>query len=136
MKARELTETTIKNMKKDKYGFILLNFANADMVGHTGNLNKTIDAVEIVDECLGKIYEASQRLGYDLVVTADHGNAEQKLLKDGSPSTAHTTNDVPLIIVSKKKIAFKKRKNASLCDVAPVILELLGISSKMVKRLV
>ena len=106
---------------------IVLNFANPDMVGHTGVFEATIKAVETVDRCLGEIYEELQKMKGTLLVTADHGNAEAKVdLETDLPLTAHSTNRVPFILVDDK---FKGQKlsEGALCDVAPTLLELLNI---------
>ncbi len=106
------------------HGFGLVNFANADMVGHTGVIPAVVEAVETADTCLGRVVEAVLALGGTCLVTADHGNAEQMLEPDGSPHTAHTTNPVPLIAVGW---AGGLREGGRLADVAPTVLELLGI---------
>jgi 2,3-bisphosphoglycerate-independent phosphoglycerate mutase len=108
-----------------RYGFGLVNFANADMVGHSGVIPAVVEAVETVDRCLGRVTAAVERAGGVCLVTADHGNAEQMLEPDGSPHTAHTTNPVPLIAVG---YAGSLREGGRLADVAPTILELLGLA--------
>ena len=96
------------------------------MVGHTGNLPATIKAIETIDECVGKIVESIEAQKANLIITADHGNAEQMIdYKTGEPHTAHTTNLVPLILISEKENL--KLKEGRLCDLAPTILELMGI---------
>ena len=107
------------------YGFALINFANADMVGHTGVIPAVIEAVETVDTCLGRVVEAVLALGGTCLVTADHGNAEQMLEPDGSPHTAHTTNPVPIILVGA---SHPLRSGGRLSDIAPTVLTLAGIS--------
>jgi len=102
-----------------------MNFANGDMVGHTGNMEKTMEAVEAVDICLGKIMEVLEELGGEAIVTADHGNCEQMIdLKTGEPVTSHTTNRVPIIVTSKR---VKGIESGALTDLAPTILALMGI---------
>jgi 2,3-bisphosphoglycerate-independent phosphoglycerate mutase len=106
------------------YGFGLVNFANADMVGHSGVIPAVVEAVETVDSCLGRVTAVVERAGGVCLVTADHGNAEQMLEPDGSPHTAHTTNPVPLIAVG---YAGSLREGGRLADIAPTVLELLGL---------
>ena len=108
-----------------EYGFGLVNFANADMVGHSGVIPAVIEAVETVDGCLGRVVEAVAQRGGVCLVTADHGNAELMLEPDGSPHTAHTTNPVPLIAVGYEG---RLRDGGRLADIAPTVLQLLRIS--------
>lgn len=121
MSAYEVTENLIAEM--ENYDFIVLNFANGDMVGHTGTLKAAVKAVESVDECLNKIYDKIQELGGIMIVTADHGNCEEMLDENNNVITAHTTNYVPFI-VTEKGIELIPGK---LGDIAPTILELMGI---------
>jgi 2,3-bisphosphoglycerate-independent phosphoglycerate mutase len=107
-----------------EYGFGLVNFANADMVGHTGVIPAVVEAVETVDRCLGRVIEAANRTGGVCLVTADHGNAEQMLEPDGRPHTAHTTNPVPLIVTGAGGAL---RAGGRLADIAPTVLDLLGV---------
>ena len=108
------------------YSFGIVNFANADMVGHTGSIPAVIRAVETVDSCLATVLEAVERAGGVSLVTADHGNAEQMLEPDGvSPHTAHTTNLVPLVLTSE---GFNLHQNGELSDIAPTILGMLGVA--------
>ena len=123
MSVGEVTETVIKAMEED-YDFILANFANPDMVGHTGNLQATIDAVEICDFCIGKIEEAANEHLYELIITADHGNSEKMLTKDGEMITSHTTSKVPFILCNKE---YKLKSEGSLKDIAPTIIDLYEI---------
>ena len=107
---------------------IIVNFANPDMVGHTGKLDAAIKAVEVVDECVGRIVDAALARGGNLIVTADHGNAEQMFDPEtNSPHTAHTTYDVPLIVVDEKFRGRKLRSGGRLADIAPTILQLMGM---------
>lgn len=129
MASYELTNLLVEKMREKKYGFILLNFANPDMVGHTGNIQSTIAAVKSLDICIGKIVEESRALGYHLIITADHGNAEQKINPEtGEISTEHTSSPVPFIYVNSKFTGqFIKLQSGILADIAPTILALLQI---------
>ncbi len=130
MSAYEIVKKLIPEIRKQKYGFVLANFANPDLVGHSGNLKAAVKAVEIVDECIGKIVDESGRNGYIVIITGDHGNAEQMLYPDGSPCPSHTTNKVPFILIYANKPKLRKKlklRNGRLIDIAPTILELLGI---------
>ncbi|MBR6738705.1 MAG: 2,3-bisphosphoglycerate-independent phosphoglycerate mutase, partial [Oscillospiraceae bacterium] len=107
------------------YDVVILNFANCDMVGHTGVYEAAVKAVETVDECVGKVVEATLKMGGIAMVTADHGNAEQMLQEDGkSPMTAHTTNLVPFILCG----AGSELREGRLADIAPTILDVLGLN--------
>lgn len=125
MSAYELTEELIRRFNKN-YDFILLNFANLDMVGHTGDLNATIKAVETVDECIGKIYSIFKDT-YDIIITADHGNAEEMIDNYGNIITAHTTNKVPFLYFPLTLKDIKFRDGCFLRDVADLILNILNI---------
>jgi 2,3-bisphosphoglycerate-independent phosphoglycerate mutase len=105
------------------YGFALVNFANPDMVGHTGSIPAVVEAVETTDRCVGRVVEKVTSLGGVCLITADHGNAEQLLEDDGSPHTAHTTNAVPLILTTEGEL----RDGGELSDLAPTVLNLLGL---------
>jgi 2,3-bisphosphoglycerate-independent phosphoglycerate mutase len=125
MSAAALTEKLLPEIEKGDADFICLNYANADMVGHTGIFSAVIKAVETVDSCVEKIVTAGLKNGYTLLVTADHGNADFMINADGSPNTAHTLNLVPLFLVDKDgKGALKSGK---LGDVAPTILSIMGL---------
>ncbi|MCX8003018.1 MAG: 2,3-bisphosphoglycerate-independent phosphoglycerate mutase [Anoxybacillus mongoliensis] len=124
MSAYEVTEALLKEIEADKFDAIILNYANPDMVGHSGKLEPTIKAVEAVDECLGKVVDAILAKGGVAIITADHGNADEVTNPDGSPNTAHTTNPVP-VIVTKKGITL--RQDGILGDLAPTMLDLLGL---------
>ena len=124
MSAKELTNELVERMKK-KYSLIVTNFANPDMVGHTGNFNATVKAIETVDLCIGKLHDACKKNGYVMIVTSDHGNAdimfnEKKLIQ----CTTHTTNPVPFIIC--ENIKFKVNEGV-LADIAPTILDLMKL---------
>ncbi len=134
MSAEELTISCSKAIKSGKYAFIVINFANPDMVGHTGNMNATIKAIETVDKCIGKIVNATGEMGGSILITADHGNAEVMKGPSGEPWTAHTINKVPLIFIEgeKRKIPnmgneINLRDNAGLADIAPTLLQLLSL---------
>ena len=126
MSAYEVTEKVVDAINSKKYNCIILNYANPDMVGHTGSLSAAIKAVETIDECVGKVVDAILSQKANLIITADHGNAEQMIdYKTGEPHTAHTTNLVPLVLISEKENL--KLKEGKLADLAPTMLELMGI---------
>jgi 2,3-bisphosphoglycerate-independent phosphoglycerate mutase len=129
MSAPELTNELIKQLPSQKYKFILINFANADMVGHTGNLDASIKAVQTLDTCLGKIAHYALLYNYTVLITADHGNVEQKINPEtGGISTEHTANPVPFIALSTKLQGKPvKLQTGILADIAPTILSLMGI---------
>lgn len=124
MSAYEVTDALLQQLDRDDLHAIILNFANPDMVGHSGMLEPTIKAVEVVDECLGKIVDKIIELGGTAIITADHGNADEVVTLDDEPMTAHTTNPVP-VIVTKEGITV--RDGGILADLAPTVLDLLGI---------
>jgi len=125
MSAREAAAAFVGAWKEDRPRFGIINFANADMVGHTGVIDAAVKAIETVDECLGQVVAAVHESGGACVVTADHGNADHMLEPDGSPNTAHSMNPVPLILTSPG-ISLREREGI-LADVAPTVLEVLGI---------
>jgi 2,3-bisphosphoglycerate-independent phosphoglycerate mutase len=128
MSAAAVGDTVVKAIESDKFDFILVNFANPDMVGHTGVMDAAVTAVETVDTALGKLVEAARAKGGALFITADHGNCE--LMKDpesGKPHTAHTTNPVPLLYVNDADRDATLKTGGRICDVAPTMLELLGL---------
>ena len=125
MSAPEITENLIEKLRENIYDCIILNFANPDMVGHTGVIPAAIKAVETVDNCIGKILKEIKKLGGVLLITADHGNCDMMLTKDNKPITSHTTNKVPFILYGVEDV--KLRSEGALCDIAPTILELLNI---------
>ena len=128
MSAFEITEEVLKKIACRKFGFIVLNLANADMVGHTGKIDATIKAVEAVDQCLELLISAVSSVNGTLLIIGDHGNADMKVNKDGSPNTAHSLSPVPCILFSNdEKLKKAKLKNGALRDVAPTILKLMGI---------
>ena len=134
MSAEELTISCTKAIKSGNYAFVVINYANPDMVGHTGNMDATIKAIETVDKCVGQIVNATGEMGGSILITADHGNAELMKGSAGEPWTAHTTNKVPLIFIEgeKRKIPnmgneIYLRDNAGLADIAPTLLQLLNL---------
>jgi 2,3-bisphosphoglycerate-independent phosphoglycerate mutase len=124
MSAYEVKDTVVKEIKKGVFDFICLNFANGDMVGHTGIYDAIKKAVKTVDECAGEVIKAARENGYEVLIIADHGNADKALNEDGSPNTAHSLNPVPCILVSDN---YKKINEGILADVAPTLLTIMGI---------
>ncbi|HYM67520.1 MAG TPA: 2,3-bisphosphoglycerate-independent phosphoglycerate mutase, partial [Patescibacteria group bacterium] len=125
MSAREAAAAFVGAWRQDGARFGIINFANADMVGHTGVIAAAVRAIETVDECLGEVVAAVHESGGACVVTADHGNADHMLEPDGSPNTAHSLNPVPLIVTGPAVTL--RQGGGILADVAPTVLELLGI---------
>ena len=123
MSAYEVCDKAVEAILSEKYDCIILNFANCDMVGHTGVINAAIKAVEAVDQCVGKCVEALEKVGGVALITADHGNAEKLLDEEGKPFTAHTTNLVPVVITDESI----KIRDGILSDVAPTLLDLMGV---------
>jgi 2,3-bisphosphoglycerate-independent phosphoglycerate mutase len=124
MSAREATDAFVEGWESGTPAFAIINFANADMVGHTGVIEAAVAAIEAVDECLGRVVEAVHARGGGCIITADHGNADEMLEEDGSPDTAHSLNPVPLIVTAG---ADGLEAEGILADVAPTVLALLGI---------
>ena len=124
MSAYEVTDKLTTAIKKDQIDLIVINFANTDMVGHTGIMSAAIKAAETVDQCLMKLMPLLLHHGYSTIILADHGNADIMIKPDGSPHTAHTTNPVPVILVNKEKSNIKSGK---LGDIAPSLLHLMDI---------
>jgi 2,3-bisphosphoglycerate-independent phosphoglycerate mutase len=125
MSAYELAESTVREIEADKHDVIILNFANPDMVGHSGMLEPTIKAVEATDECLGKVVEAILAKDGVCIITADHGNADMVFDENGRPHTAHTTNPVPLIVTRE---GLSLREGGILADISPTLLDLIGLA--------
>lgn len=123
MSAYEITEKLLEELDKDIHDVIIVNFANCDMVGHTGVISAAIKAVSVVDECVGKVYDKVASLHGTMLITADHGNSEMLLDEDNNPYTAHTTNLVPLIVTNTH---LELKEEGKLGDLAPTILQLLG----------
>jgi len=134
MSAEKLTDSCIAAVQKGIYSLVVINYANPDMVGHTGQMQATTEAVSTVDGCIGRLLEATNRSGGTMLITADHGNAEVMQGPDGRPWTAHTTNPVPVILVEgeKRKLPghgtdVQLREQGGLSDIAPTLLEILGL---------
>jgi 2,3-bisphosphoglycerate-independent phosphoglycerate mutase len=124
MSAYQVKDEVIRAIETGKYDFICLNFANGDMVGHTGIYDAIVKAVKAVDECAGAVVKAARAQGYDVLIIADHGNADMALNEDGTPNTAHSLNPVPSILVSDD---YKAIKEGILADVAPTLLAIMGV---------
>jgi 2,3-bisphosphoglycerate-independent phosphoglycerate mutase len=134
MSADQLTDSCIAAISKGIYSLVVINYANPDMVGHTGQMDATTDAISTVDRCVGRLLEATSRMGGTMLITADHGNAEVMQGPDGRPWTAHTTNPVPVILVEgeQRKLPghgndVHLREGGGLADIAPTVLEILGL---------
>ena len=126
MSAREVTDRLVAAIEGGSYDAIICNYANGDMVGHTGNYEAAIRAIEVLDECIGRVVEATLKVSGEALITADHGNAEQ--MRDpeiDQAYTAHTTNLVPFIYVGSQ--ANRLHDNGALCDVAPTLLQIMGL---------
>ena len=124
MSAYEVKDKLVVALGEQKFDFICLNFANGDMVGHTGIYEAIEKAVKAVDECVSEVVEAAKANGYEVVMIADHGNADNAVNEDGTPNTAHSLNPVPIVVVSDR---VKSVKNGILADVAPTVLKLMGL---------
>ena len=127
MSAREVADEAVKRIESGEYDVIILNFANCDMVGHTGIYEAARLAVETVDECVSKVVDATAKMGGISIITADHGNAEQMIDDEGNPFTAHTTNLVPFVIIGVDV----KLREGRLADIAPTMLDLMGLSKPL-----
>ena len=125
MSAPEVADKLVEALDSQQFDFICLNFANGDMVGHTGIYEAIVTAVKAVDKCVEKVVEAAKRNGYEVIQIADHGNADNAVNADGTPNTAHSLNPVPIVVVSDR---VKEVHNGILADVAPTVLELMGIA--------
>ncbi|NND12182.1 MAG: 2,3-bisphosphoglycerate-independent phosphoglycerate mutase, partial [Flavobacteriaceae bacterium] len=124
MSAYELRDALIPELEKGETNFVCLNFANGDMVGHTGVMEAAIKACEAVDQCVKDVITSALENDYTTILIADHGNCETMVNPDGTPHTAHTTNPVPVILIDKD---LKKIKSGILGDIAPTILKLIGL---------
>jgi 2,3-bisphosphoglycerate-independent phosphoglycerate mutase len=131
MSAPGITDQLVADLDSGRHRIVICNFANADMVGHTGNLDAAIAAVETLDRCLARIVTTVERAGGSMIITADHGNAEQMWDEArGEPHTAHTSNPVPIVIIDREsgsKSGQRLRKGGSLRDVAPTMLKMFGV---------
>jgi 2,3-bisphosphoglycerate-independent phosphoglycerate mutase len=125
MSAVEVKDRIIESINNDQPNFICLNFANPDMVGHTGVYDAIIKAIETVDHCLGTVLETLSKFEYSVIIIADHGNADYAENPDGSPNTAHTTNPVPCILIDREH---KHISSGKLADIAPTILNLMHLN--------
>ena len=125
MSAFEVKDKLVEALKTDRYDWIVVNFANADMVGHTGVYTAIQTAVKTIDQCLNEVVETAKAMGYDVIITADHGNADHAVNADGTPNTTHSTNPVPFIYVTTNKNA--KVRSGVLADVAPSVLHIMGL---------
>ena len=125
MSAYGVKDKLVEALKSDKYDWVVVNFANADMVGHTGVYSAIGSAVIVIDDCLNEVVETAKKMGYETIITADHGNADHALNDDGTPNTTHSTNPVPFIYVTEKKNATVH--DGVLADVAPSILHIMGL---------
>jgi 2,3-bisphosphoglycerate-independent phosphoglycerate mutase len=124
MSAYKVKDAIVEELKKKEADLVVLNFANGDMVGHTGIYEAIVKAVKTVDECVKEVVETAKANNYTALIIADHGNADHAVNKDGSPNTAHSLNPVPCILVSDK---YKKIDNGILADVAPTLLSIMNI---------
>ena len=125
MSAFELKDKVVEALKTDKYDWVVVNFANADMVGHTGVYTAIESAVKVIDQCLSEVVETAKTMGYETIITADHGNADHALNADGTPNTAHSVSPVPFIYVTANENA--RVSSGALPDVAPSILHIMGL---------
>nr|YP_010865327.1 phosphoglycerate mutase [Campylaephora boydenii]WGT74049.1 phosphoglycerate mutase [Campylaephora boydenii] len=129
MSAKKLTESLIQAIKLQTYDLIIINYANPDMIGHTGNLKATITAVEMIDQCIKKILDTTSNTDYTIIITADHGNADYMLTENNKPCTSHSLNPVPFILINNNLNNRQElKKGGSLADIAPTILNLFNIS--------
>lgn len=126
MSAREQTDAALKAIAKDDYALVAQNFANSDLVGHSGELAAAIQAIEVLNECLEKLIPEIQKKGYEIIITADHGNADEMIL-DGKPSAAHSKNLVPCVVLSQNNPNMKLKESGTLSDIAPTICALMGV---------
>jgi 2,3-bisphosphoglycerate-independent phosphoglycerate mutase len=128
MSARQVTEALVKRLRENDIGLVIANYANADMVGHTGNFEAAVKACEVIDECIGKVVDAAMSRKGKMIITADHGNIEQLIDYDtGMPHTAHTTNRVPVILVDEERKRNRLNQGTAI-DVAPTVLQLLDLA--------
>ncbi len=131
MSAYEVTDAVLKAIDEDKYDVIIMNYANCDMVGHTGVMDAAIKAVKAVDECVGKVVDALVKKGGKAIVTADHGNADKMVDEEGKPFTPHSTNPVPAIVIDPTCPKHELREGGRLCDLCPTLLKMMGMPQPM-----
>jgi 2,3-bisphosphoglycerate-independent phosphoglycerate mutase len=133
MSAPEVTDAVVGAIESGQYAFVIVNFANGDMVGHTGDFSAAVQAIETVDACLGRVVGATLAAGGVILITADHGNAEEMIdPATGAPLTAHTTNPVPVVLVAPDDHPLRTialRQGGRLSAVAPTVLQLLGLAA-------
>lgn len=127
MSAYEVADEAVRQIESGRFDVMILNFANPDMVGHTGILDAAVEAVTVVDECAGKVVDAILKAGGEVIISADHGNAEKMLDDNGKPFTAHTVGDVPLILVGERFVNKQLRQGGILADIAPTMLKMMGL---------
>ena len=127
MSAYQVTDKVLEELDGGEFDVIILNYANCDMVGHTGVIPAAVKAVGTVDECVKKVTDKILEMGGSALLTADHGNADKLLSEDGSPFTAHTTNPVPVVLVSDKYKDVQLRTDGVLADLAPTLLTIMGL---------
>jgi len=129
MSAYEVCQAVLERLDSNKYDVVVVNFANPDMVGHTGVLSAAIKAAEAVDECVGRILDKVKNMGGAAVITADHGNFEKMWdFPKNQPHTAHTVGDVPLIVFDERYKRYKLRQGGRLADIGPTLLEMMDIT--------
>ncbi len=127
MSARAVCDGVVEAIERERFGFVLVNFANPDMLGHTGILPAAVAAIDVIDECVGRVVRAAAAHDTVVVITADHGNCEQMVDEQGQPHTQHTINPVPLILMDPRRPGTALRAGGRLCDVAPTVLQLMGL---------
>ena len=125
MSAYEVKDKLVEAIRQDKFDFIVVNFANGDMVGHTGVYEAIEEAVKAVDKCVGEVIDAAKATGYEAIIIADHGNADNAINPDGTPNTAHSLNPVPFIYITDRQGITVE--DGVLADVAPSILHIMGL---------
>ena len=128
MSANEVTEKVVKALKTEKYSLVVLNFANSDMVGHTGIYEAITKAIETVDQCVGQVIDTAKEHGYSVLLTADHGNSDHAINADGSPNTAHSLNKVPVFVIKDGNSEELKMKDGRLADIAPTMMGMMDVS--------
>ena len=128
MSAQEIVDLIVPELNAESPDFVMLNFANPDMVGHTGVFEAIVKAVETTDDCLRQVVEAGKAHDYTFIIIADHGNADKAVNPDGSPNTAHTTNPVPVFVIAPE---VTDARNGVLADVAPTVLKIMGLKQPL-----